>query len=86
MRQLLHHIGEIGEDSLPKWKTDMYKGDILEALTHELTQLADDQMQKPRDHAAVVVLNDIAAKRGMIFCASVRSATRVRLSDCLTFS
>ncbi|GIL51276.1 hypothetical protein Vafri_7116, partial [Volvox africanus] len=64
VRQLMYHIGVFTDDSPPRllwregWKSE---GDVLEALWRELSSLADELMEKRREHQAVLLLGEVAA-------------------------
>ena len=63
LQQTLYHLGELsdGERPRPKWRTDLVEHGGWEALRLELDGLADELKLKPRQHAAVLILGELAA-------------------------
>jgi hypothetical protein len=61
IRQSLYHVGPISEDGHPMWKTDMYKGELLQCISEQLQQLVDIHAEKRREHSAVLILAEIIA-------------------------
>ena len=63
LQQTLFHLGELseGEQPRPKWRIDLVEHGGWDALRHELEGLADELKLKPRQHAAVLVLGELAA-------------------------
>ncbi|GLI61983.1 hypothetical protein VaNZ11_004549, partial [Volvox africanus] len=64
VRQLMYQIGVLTDESPPRllwregWKSE---GDVLEALWRELSSLADELVEKQREHQAVLLLGEVAA-------------------------
>ncbi|GAB4822814.1 hypothetical protein N2152v2_009860 [Parachlorella kessleri] len=64
VRQLLYHLGTLRRTSPPAllWRSDWAEpGDMLITLCEELTALAAELDQAPREHAAVLLLGEVAA-------------------------
>ena len=63
LQSSLYHLGELsgGTNPRPVWRTDLECHGGWEALRLELTDLADELQNKPRQHSAVLILGEIAA-------------------------
>jgi len=64
LQQTFFHLGELSISTdvpHPVWRTDVDKFGGWEALRLELADLADELKLKPRQHAAVLILGELAA-------------------------
>jgi hypothetical protein len=94
-RQTLYHTGDICEDEDPTfaWKSDqLVTGKVLCTLHEELIGLARELRTTPRNHAAVLLLGEVAAylsqwdDQGHADARSVaREFAGVQFSNCVLF-
>ncbi|KAL1498585.1 hypothetical protein AB1Y20_013900 [Prymnesium parvum] len=63
LQQTLFQLGELSEGMQPEpmWRTDLANHDGWAVLRSELSKLADELKLKPREHAAVLILGELAA-------------------------
>jgi hypothetical protein len=63
LQSSLYHLGVLSNDANPRpvWRTDLEHHGGWEALRLELADLADELQNKPRQHASVLILGEIAA-------------------------
>ena len=63
IRQILYHIGAVQaqqNEIFPIWKTDMFKGQFLDAITKELRDLSSEIALKPSQHQCMFALIEIS--------------------------
>jgi hypothetical protein len=62
VRQALYHGGTLTDSQPPTllWRTDWFDGNMLHTMSDELSKLAEQLEQAPREHDAVLLLGEVA--------------------------
>ena len=61
LKQTFYHLGDVDVDSSLRWRADLVEHGGWSTLRDELDQLADQLLNKTREHSALLILGELAA-------------------------